>query len=71
MKINVNNTEKINATLKNVNGNATAHTYNDQSEIVGVCEAVEEKLHSMLGAKKNWRDVEVWAVSGETLAEKL
>ena len=68
MKLNVNNTEKIEAALHAVNGMATAHTYNTQLDILDVCSVVGAKLEGWVGGRKNWRGARVVAISGERVA---
>jgi|SRR5699024_4121633 len=65
MKINITNTDKINATLAEVNGKSESHTFTDAYEIRSVAERAEKKLAILL--KKSWKGARVQAESGEAL----
>tara|TARA_R110000803_G_scaffold3237_6_gene11049 strand:+ start:618 stop:1160 length:543 start_codon:yes stop_codon:yes gene_type:complete len=52
MKINLKNTDKLEAALANVNGRATANTVTTAGEVARICEAVESDMLARGATKK-------------------
>lgn len=62
------NAKKIEALLKEVNGKATAHTFNDFEEIQTAIQATVDTLTTDLGAKKYLPGAFFWVASGGKVA---
>lgn len=68
IKISTNNAIKINASLAEVNGKATAHTYTDANEIIAIAEMAEKRVVMLLGSQKDAVGAKVSSESGDPVA---
>lgn len=67
MKINLNNTAKIDATLAAVNGKSTAHTFTDSYELRQCADRAEKQLDTLKLPKSQRKGAKVHCRSGDKL----
>jgi hypothetical protein len=67
IKISVENKAKIEATLKKINGRATAHTFTLYSEIAAIASYAEQEMNRVYKNRTGRAGAEVYEESGDSL----
>lgn len=68
IKITPENAEKIEASLAEINGRATAHAYTRASDILALVQWADRRLLALLGIKKDMPGATLEAVSGDAVS---